>query len=145
MERRCFVHLTFDGDTAANQGHEEQNASRYGNVEQVLFALVLLEGRDVLLVRLVCTQLLEAGCIFCIQTSFLELAVPNRLDARLLLTRSLLGHAPGLFGRSHPSLFFVASLSLGIEACVDHRLLLPFALGFFLLNSVLLKVHELLE
>ncbi|MGH7286043.1 MAG: hypothetical protein ACRELY_31365 [Polyangiaceae bacterium] len=98
-----------------------------------------------MLVRLLLSHLLETRRVLGIEPSFFDLGMANRLEARGFLTRALLLLAALLLGSGHARFFFFAGFALRVQTRLDHGLLLPLALGLFLFDSVLLKVHELLE
>lgn len=145
LESGRFVGLDLHRVTADADGKYERHADADRDVGELLFALVLLDGGEVLLVRLLLSQLLEARRVFRVEASFFDLGMTNRLEASGFLALPLLGLTTLLLGRGHAGFFFFAGLALRIQTRLDHGLLLPLALVFFLLDSVLLKVHELLE
>ena len=139
------VRLALRPEPAADDGDEEGDRRARRDEGEALLVLVLAEGLDLALVLLLVLELLGARGVIGVEAGLLDLAFLDGREASRLFAYALLLRPAALFLGVEARLFLLAGSTLGIHAGLGRRVDLALAGHLFLLDAVLLEVHELLE
>ncbi|HEY6729245.1 MAG TPA: hypothetical protein VI197_34780 [Polyangiaceae bacterium] len=147
---RCLLFLGFGlrareehgGDYATNHQKSRDDADRNF---QLLLALIAADGRDLGFVLLLRSHRLEARVMLGFGLGLLDFCVSDGFEPGGFFPAALLFAATSFFFFSQPALFGCTCSAFGGLSGLPLRAGFGFFLGFFFLDPVFLKVHQLFE